>query len=259
MIDRGTRQGGTAAFMAASWPLRAKPQGRSVRVGELIWRDSGLYDNTDDALRDACKQEVQAMDDSARRLGVTLRYVHVRVLEDIDPGFRKRVEGRAQAVLMPVTSTRQGVECERAQAALKYRLPLMSDASYVVPLGALMSDGPDVGAWAAEGRRLQRARNRSRRVSPPAPRGQALGLELLPSDPRFSHVSLRRLLPPTLLGDGHRRAGNDVGRVLKGEKPAEMPVEQPSRFILSLTLKTARVRGLALPASVTVLAVEVIE
>ena len=204
MIDRGTRLGSTAAFMAASWPLRAKPQGRSARVGELIWRDSGLYDNTDDALRDACKQEVQAMDDSARRLGVTLRYVHVRVLEDIDPSFRKRVEGRAQAVLMPVTSTRQGVECERAQAALKYRLPLMSDASCVVPLGALMSDGPD-------------------------------------------------------LGDGHRRAGNDVGRVLKGEKPAEMPVEQPSRFILSQNLKTARLLGLTLPASVTVLADEVIE
>ena len=204
MIDRGTRQGGTAAFMAASWPLRAKPQGRSARVGELIWRDSGLYDNTDDALRDACKQEVQAMDDSARRLGVTLHCVHVRMLEDVDPGVRKRVEGRAQAVLMPVTSTRQGVECEHAQAALKYRLPLMSDASYVVPLGALMSDGPD-------------------------------------------------------LGDVYRRAGKDVGRVLKGEKPAEMPVEEPSRFILSLNLKTARVLGLTLPASVTVLADEVIE
>ena len=113
MIDRGTRLVSTAAFMAASGPLRAKPQGRSARVGELMWRDSGLYDNTDDAMRDACKQEVRAMDDSSRRLAVTLHCVHVRVLEDVDPDFRKRVEGRAQAVLMPVTCARQGVERDR--------------------------------------------------------------------------------------------------------------------------------------------------
>lgn len=329
MIDRRTLLGGTAAFMAATWPLRAQSQGRPARVGELMWRDSGLYYDTtqrgfvaglgeqgyvegrnlvllqrsadsdparfkplarelaeakidvffapaslmatgawyadrstpivfatildpvklefvkslarpgtrvtgvttmnkeltakrmqlllqavpgiqrigvliDDAMRDACKQEVEAMDDSARRLGVTLHYVHVRVLEDVDPGFRKLVEGRAQAVLMTLTSTRHGLEREYAQAALKYRLPVMSDAGYVVPLGALMSYGPD-------------------------------------------------------LGDVYRRAGNYVGRVLKGEKPAEMPVEEPSRFILSLNLKTARVLGLTLPASVMILADEVIE
>ena len=77
-----------------------------------------------------------------------------------------------------------------------------------------------LGVWAAEGRRLQRARNRQRRVSPPAPRGQALGLSVLPSGTRFSHVwlrrasrTLRRLLPPTLLA--HEEAAATVAAALQ--------------------------------------------
>ncbi len=58
-----------------------------------------------------------------------------------------------------------------------------------------------LGVCAAEGRRLQRARNRSILVSPPAPRGATLGLSVLPNCPRFSHVSLRRLLPRRLLAE----------------------------------------------------------
>ena len=54
------------------------------------------------------------------------------------------------------------------------------------------------------------------------------------------------------------RAVPAVGRVLKGEKPAEMPIEEPNRFSLSLNLKTAKALGLTLPASVMVLADEVI-
>ena len=149
-------------------------QERVARVGEWMWRDSGPYCDT-----------------THRGFVVALG----------EQGF---VEGRAQAVLMTLTSTRRGLEREYAQAALKYRLPVMSDARYAVPMGALMNYGPD-------------------------------------------------------LGDVFRCAGNHVGRALKGEKPAEMPVEEPSRFILSLNLKTAKVLGLTLPAGVMVLADEVIE
>ena len=79
-----------------------------------------------------------------------------------------------------------------------------AQSGHAVPLGALMSDGPD-------------------------------------------------------LGDVFRRAGNYDGRVLEGEKPAEMPVEEPSTFRLSVNLKTAKALGLTLPASVLFLADEVIE
>lgn len=50
--------------------------------------------------------------------------------------------------------------------------------------------------------------------------------------------------------DLYRRAGRYVDRVLRGAKPADFPVEQPTKFELALNLKTARVLGLTLPPAV---------
>ena len=158
----------------------------------------------DEGMRDACTQELDSLNAAAKVLGLRLIFTNIDRAASVDGAFRKLAADGAQAVLTTLTSTRNGLEKEYSDAALKYRLPSMNEMDYSARLGGLVSYGPDIG-------------------------------------------------------DVFRRAGNYVGRILKGAKPADMPIEQPSRFLMVVNRKTAAALGITVPQTILLRADEVIE
>ena len=97
----------------------------------------------DEAMRAACRQEIDYAERAAKRLGLSLMMVSVTRPELLDAGYRQLVDAKVQAVITTLLSTRNGLEKEHAEAALKFRLPIMFELEFGAQQGGLMSYGPD--------------------------------------------------------------------------------------------------------------------
>jgi putative ABC transport system substrate-binding protein len=88
--------------------------------------------------------------------------------------------------------------------------------------------------------------------------GLKAGLSVLSDYPAFPRAGALASLGVDL-GKRVRRTAYFIDRVIKGAKPAELPVEQPTEFELAINLKTAKALGLTIPPNMLALAEEVIE
>ena len=97
----------------------------------------------DQAMRAACAQEIEQTEAAASKLGLKLVMVHADKPEMLDAAFRALSDAKVQAVISTLVSTRNNLEREYAQAALKYHLPSMFELEVGAREGGLMSYGPD--------------------------------------------------------------------------------------------------------------------
>lgn len=189
-----TGMGGFAAgFYTKQLALLKEVVPKASRIGLLV--------NDTFSLHLALRGELEQ---AARRLGVTLVPVPVRVPEDIDAAFSTLAKDRVDALFIGGQPMIGAHRVRVAKRALDHRMPAISPFDHVTEAGLLLS-------YAG----------------------------------RFS--------------DDVRRAPHYIDRIFRGAKPADLPVEQPTRVYLTINLRTAKAIGVAVPPSVIARADRVIE
>ena len=146
----------------------------------------------------------EAMQVTARALGVHLQRLEVREPDDYEGAFAAAISGRAEAMVVFQCYVNAVSQQRIVDLAAQHRLPAIYYGRWWVQAGGLMSYGPSLPAMA-------------------------------------------------------RRAVTYVDKILKGAKPADLPVEQLMKFDLVINLKTAKALGITIPPTLLMLADEVIQ
>jgi len=139
----------------------------------------------------------------AQRLGLSLDFVEIRNVDDIDKAL-SAIVGRSPGALVDVSQVTLLRTQRIADFALAQRLPCIGNSRQHAQAGHLLSLGPD-------------------------------------------------------FFDRYRRAASYVDKILKGARPADLPVEQPTKYELIINLKTAKALGIRIPQAVLLRADEVIQ
>jgi putative ABC transport system substrate-binding protein len=142
---------------------------------------------------------------AAKGLGITLQRVDAASSSDLTAAFATIRGSSSQALLIQNDPMLTGTEFPQIlDFALAHRMPTAFETGFTVPLGVLLSYGPD-------------------------------------------------------LIENARLAAGDVDKILRGAKPADLPVQQPTKFLLKLNMNTAKAIGLTIPPTILARADEVIE
>jgi len=149
-------------------------------------------------------REMKETEDAARALGLTLRPVQVRGLNDFNSAFSAITRERPDGLVTLVESLTLTHRRRIADFAAKRRLPMIAELRQFAEAGGLMTYGASQS-------------------------------------------------------DLFRRAATYVDKILKGAKPADLPVEQPMRFELVINMKTAKALDLTIPQTVLIRVDQVIQ
>jgi putative ABC transport system substrate-binding protein len=193
--------GNTTGFTQISAELDAKRLELLHQIAPSLSRAAFLVNPN---LTPGLEERFAGAEAAGKSLGIALRRVDAATPAELTAALAA-IQASASEALLIQNDPMLGIERSRIlDFALAHRLPTVFEAQFSIPLGVLLSHGPD-------------------------------------------------------LIENARLAAGYVAKILKGAKPADLPVQQPTKFRLVINLQTAKALGLTIPPAILDLADEVIE